>query len=116
MPVAKPWLPGEAVTLQKNARHVFRRHNHDDGSKDTDELDSCAACALQGRRELSEQDGRGPNYAGWGRLFVEAQQPIPRRWQQAFVRELTDKNQLYTEALLRSIATFGYPIFADDVN
>jgi hypothetical protein len=98
-----PWPAEEARRHQNTARHLFSR-GHDYPHKGLD-VDNCAFCAL------THGDTDGPNYAGWARLYIEAQRPIPRKWRAAFERELASDNQAYANALRRSIATFGTPRF-----
>lgn len=111
---AKPWLPKEAKELQWAAKRYFTRHEHSASERDEDVLDNCSACRIRGRKPLDETEGGGPNVAAWGRLYVEAGEPIPKKWQHAFQRELFSANRAYSEALYRSIVTFGYPRFVED--
>lgn len=63
--------------------------------------DNCGACALTDLRQDS------PNYAGWARVYVEAQRPIPVKWVDAFFKEcFRQDNRAYTKALADSIRHF----------
>ena len=78
--------------------------------------ENCAACILAGycpdcgrhRIGCPHQVERGPNYAGWARVYVGDRRPIPAKWRAAFTRELerTD-NPAYLAALLADIAANG---------
>lgn len=94
------WTEKEASHFRATARSCFHHsYNHDEPDPD-----NCSGCAL---RDTSSEDG--PNYAGWGRIYVEAGYPIPTIWREAFNRELNSKNELYKAALLKSLLTFGHP-------
>jgi hypothetical protein len=72
----------------------------------------CAACVLSGyspkyrRDENYEPERDGPDYAGWARVYVEAQRAIPAKWRNAFADQGKD-NRAYYDALGRSIMSFG---------
>ena len=103
-PVVEKWSPDEARRIQNIARAIFlERCSHD---RSRLEVDNCGKCAL------THGDEDGPNYAGWARLYIEAGRVIPEQWRDAFQRELDSDNKAYANALRRSIATFGEPVFA----
>lgn len=91
----------EAYKRQSMALNVMR-DSHYPGCKG--DPDNCAACAIRTGGE------EGPNYAGWARVYVEAGQPIPGKWRDAFERERHSDNKAYAQALEESIAHFGYEI------
>ena len=67
---------------------------------------------LQGYHDKDDDEHKredGPNYAGWARIYTEARRPIPVKWRKALARELLSDNAAYSNALRRSIATFGDP-------
>jgi hypothetical protein len=100
----KPWPPEEARHHQGTARRFFTE-GHSYRHKGID-ADNCGYCAL------THGGSEGPNYAGWARLYVEAQRTIPSKWRAAFQEELDSDNKAYSHALRRSIKTFGAPRFA----
>ncbi len=111
--LVKPWPAEEARRLRSIARHYLAADRHyslsphipGSGHGSKPDPDNCEACAIRtGGRE-------GPNVAGWARLFVEAQRPVPKKWREAFQRELDSDNRAYANALQRSIVTFGEPRF-----
>lgn len=100
MSESKMWGEAEAKQIAAIARSLFRAHSYRHEGIDTD---NCSYCALtQGGPE-------GPNYAGWGRLYIEARRLIPEGWREAFRHELESDNAAYAAALRRSITTFGEP-------
>jgi hypothetical protein len=107
----RPWASSEAVRIRTMAAAAFR-HGHPGTFRDNDELtltrDNCAACALDGWDEYTENGIIQPNHCNWARTYVEAGRPIPARWRPAFHATLnaTD-NPGHHDALLRSLATFG---------
>ena len=119
---AQPWpMDGDRPTngarqLQRMARAIMFDHGHNLSDRDPLTRVSCAACVLGGYRERGAEGRRsdGPNYAGWGRLFVQAQAPVPAIWAAAFDRhragvpyEDGSINYAYLAALERDIATWG---------
>lgn len=96
------WSEKDAAHYRNTAKSLFR-HSYDHASPDPD---NCGACAL-----LDTSDPDGPNYAGWGRVYVESGRPIPEVWRDAFSRELNSDNKPYANALATSLATFGHPGF-----
>jgi hypothetical protein len=100
------WGADEAKNLAAIARSMFRGHAYEHVGIDAD---NCSYCAL------TSGGPEGPNYAGWGRLYVEAGRLIPGRWREAFQCELESDNAAYAAALRRSIATFGEPKFTADL-
>lgn len=102
---AQPWSAEEARQHSGIARRIFNETHYDTDHARNPDPDNCSACAIR----LGGSDG--PNYAGWARLYIEAQRPIPGKWRAAFQRELDSDNKAYANALRRSIATFGGPRF-----
>lgn len=102
------WHPVEQREMTSMARALFTDHGHDLADEDFIK-ESCGACALNG---YGEHDDGGavklaPNYGGWARVYVQAGEPIPARWVEAFLAEINDPNRSYAECLRRDIATFG---------
>lgn len=89
---------------QKMARHIFAEPCI--GLKERTHADNCAHHALRGEHiaHTADRKGREPNYAGWGRLYVQAGRPIPARFREAF--EAYD-NQAYARALRDDIERYG---------
>lgn len=89
------------------------QHNHAHRDKSPDVRRNCGACALMGYEPRGGWgDGfsvkrDGPNYAGWARVYVEAVRAIPKKWEEAFRRELRSNNKAYARALWVSILLFG---------
>lgn len=114
--MAKPWSAWEARELSAQARYILRGHINKGGDTGLSvlERENCAACVLEGYRppggygdpEL-DAPGAGPNYAGWARIYVEAQKPIPSKWRTAFDEQRHSENHAYSAALERDIATWG---------
>lgn len=122
---AQPWSPAERRRHEDTALLVLagdgdkghgHKHYFGPAEREEEELtrDNCGPCALRGWRELPYDDAERernprlrPNYAGWGRLYVEARRPIPTRWRDALTAELNADNERYSAALARSLATFG---------
>lgn len=95
------WPAKDARHHQSTAKRLFwEGHSYAHEGVDAD---NCSFCAL------TTGDEDGPNYAGWARLYIEAQRPMPSKWKAAFQRELDSNNRAYALALRRSIATFGEP-------
>jgi len=100
----------EAIVLQQIAERLFRCDVHEQHGE---YREHCGACALKGfLSDSALSDGSkpedGPNYAGWGRVYVEAQRPIPLIWFDAFHdNQVHSENTAYANALNRSLATFG---------
>jgi len=88
----------EAKQLNLIAKKLFRSHYDGCGNSDPN---NCGACALLTGNE------EGPNYAGWGRVFVEAERPIPSKWRMAFYDELASENEAYRKKLDESVREFG---------
>jgi len=100
----KPWPAAEARFHQGTAKRMFSEgHSYTHRGVDAD---NCGYCAL------THGGSDGPNYAGWARIYVEAQRPIPSKWRAAFMDELNSDNKAYAHALRRSMMTFGKPTFA----
>jgi hypothetical protein len=97
------WTTDEAKKLRATARALFTRHDH---ATTTDPLtrENCGACVLGGYKAARDT---GPNYAGWGRAYVQAGYPIPKKWRAAFESELNDENEVYAAHLARDVATFS---------
>lgn len=106
--VYQPWPSAEARNLGAISRKLLDDHGGHPGRFS----EHCAACVLGGyspkyrRQEGYEPDRDGPDYAGWARVYVEAQRAIPAKWRQAFAEQGHD-NKGYYDALGRSIVTFG---------
>lgn len=85
----------EADRLSKMAKGLFNQHF---GTCKGWEKDNCDSCTLE---------TNGPNYAGWARVYVEAERPIPESWRSAFYDELVSENWLYRKKLEESLHWFG---------
>jgi len=101
----RPWPAAEARHHQNTARRVLGDRHYDVNHTLDPDPDNCAACAIRTGGE------EGPDYAGWARIYVEGQKPIPKKWRAAFGRERASDNHAYAHALERSIKTFGMPRF-----
>lgn len=99
----KPWSHEEARTIAMSAHRTFYGTHHHASAKSID----CSTCCLNGNCAINYKGTKSPNFAGWGRIYVEAGVPIPKRFARAFANELASDNDAYRTALLRSIATFG---------
>lgn len=105
--------------VTRNARAMFRHYDYDRHDNSADVRVSCGICALNGYEPRGGWgDGHkvkrdGPNYAGWGRLYVEAMRPIPAAWRPAFIASVTGADDPearyvpYMMALRRDVATYG---------
>lgn len=82
------------------------------GKSDRFHAGNCPHCALRGEGRQGTVDGKGlePNYAGWARLYVQAERTIPARFSAAFAKEMRSDNTAYAEALADDIATYGVTI------
>lgn len=111
----EPWGEDEAKRHAAIARQVMYRdefHNaRHYGENDPLTRANCGPCVLSGYADPDDTEhdpNDGPNYAGWARLYVQANRPIPERWREAFHRELhVADNPSYSVALARDIATYG---------
>jgi len=104
----KLWPPAEARKHKATARAILEEAHYEKGHTLNPDPDNCQACAIR----LGGEDG--PNYAGWARIYVEAQRPIPKKWERAFALERASDNRAYAHALERSIKTFGMPRFVSE--
>ena len=73
---------------------------HDEACRGKDPF-NCWACNLQYGYD------NGPVRPGWAKTYVEAEQPIPEEWRNAFYDELTDPNNGYRKQLEESVRYFG---------
>jgi hypothetical protein len=96
---------------QRIARQLLARHDHNKSDKSPLTRENCGACTLNGYISRSDRHGQkpsdGPNYAGWARVYVQAQYVIPRKWHKAFEAEMESDNTAYSDALKRDINVFG---------
>jgi len=104
-----PWSDDKVKQLHAMALQSFK-HYHGTRKSDNDEAANCEACCLEGHPASFYDDipTDAPNVSNWMRIYVEAQQPIPKRFRSGFERERKENdNVAYLEALERSILTFG---------
>jgi len=87
----------EANQLNQVAKRLFTSHY--DGCHYSDP-DNCGACALT-------IGNTSPNYAGWARVYVEGERPIPESWRMDFYDELCSENEAYRKKLEESVKWFG---------
>ena len=122
---AQPWPAWQAREYQAQARYLLRDHirKSADVGLSPLERENCGACVLEGYKppggygdpEL-DAPGAGPNYAGWARVYVQAQRPIPAKWRQAFFEQRYHSgNAAYSAALERDIATWGLVFDGKDI-
>lgn len=110
---ADRWDDLEASALRRQAQALFTRHDHD-GHWDQMTRENCSACCLGGYRPRgadAEWPKDCPNWAGWGRAYVQAGYPIKRRWIEAF-RAQANEDTPYGEGLRMDIESFGWPAVA----
>ena len=88
----------KATQLNKIASRLFDAHYNGCNKQDPKNCDACS---------LTIGYDYGPNYAGWARVYVEAERPIPETWRNAFYDELVSDNQEYKKSLEESIRFFG---------
>jgi hypothetical protein len=91
------------------ARQLIDRHSHAFREDTPDAVRaSCDACLLNGfGTGGSGPDATGPNWAGWARVWVQAQYRIPGQWREAFEAERASNNEQYAAALKRDIDAYG---------
>ena len=94
---------------RRQAQALFTRHDHG-GHWDRLTRENCGACCLVGYRPRGDEDWptNQPNYAGWGRAYVQAGRAIRRRWVEAFRAEANEDSP-YGEALRADIDAYGWP-------
>ena len=82
------------------------------GKTDKHHGGNCVHCCLRGEGlpNTADDQGRAPNYAGWARLYVQAERTIPARFAQAFAEELNSSNEAYRYALIYDIAHWGVSV------
>ena len=106
---ARKWSAEQAHELEAIAKRLFRCDRHE---QHDEYREQCGACVLRGYlSDSAKADGMteasGPNYAGWARCYVQAQEYIPLRWHEAFREQRESDNKAYAAALARDIATWG---------
>lgn len=69
--------------------------------------ENCGACVLNGYGDKVNGEPIAPNYSGWARIYVQACKQIPRKYAEAFLKELQSDNFLYREALAKDIINYG---------
>ena len=116
--IVETWPEEDRVKMRRNAQAMFTDEYHASGGCRRDGVlgrSNCGPCVLGGYEPRGEDRDPewdvkrdGPNYAGWGRLYVEAGYPMKKAWRDAFERDqLGSDNEAYAAALRKSVATFG---------
>ena len=100
------WDVDTARAQRDTARRLFRDHGHD-GYDDDETRAACGACALEGYGAHDESGALSPNYAGWGRVYVQGGRRIPDEYGAGFLLELDDENTRYADCLARDVRTYG---------
>ena len=106
-----PWDDAKARDLRLRALRVISLHDHNKSDRSPLTRANCGACCVKGYRPRGgwgDDTITGPNYAGWERIYTEAQHPIPARWVKAY-RASANQDTPYGMALRRDIETFGWP-------
>lgn len=111
----QPWPKDEAEKMRAAARAILFDPNHaaeHHGDWSEIAMESCAVCVLSGTTGAiypsdEHDDSRGPNWAGWERIYVQTGATIPDAWRETFADVLDGENQSYSDALGRDIVTFG---------
>ena len=109
------WIEDEQRYMRAQARYLFKNHGHGSDMSQLARV-NCQACCLNGYEPRGGRDGfgddwkvsrDGPCVANWQRTYVQAGHPIPRKWEAAFDKALTEDNPQWVRALSRDITTFG---------
>jgi len=94
---------------------LLTRHDHNLSDHNPLTRENCSACVLNGyvsreQRADPEYPKDAPDYAGWGRVYVQAGQYIPLKWAKSFVADqLNSDNLAYAAALRADLVYFGCP-------
>jgi len=97
------WSEAETKHLRNTAFAMLGEHwQH---SNRLSERRECGACVLT-KRDGTDKHAP-PNYAGWLRVYIQIHRTVPQTWFDAELSEAQADNQLYHDAILRDIATFG---------
>lgn len=88
------------------ALQCFNRHDHNRNDTSPLTRENCGACCLNGYHPKGERKDF-INYAGWARLYIQAERFIPNNLRYTFLAELASDNRPYAEALKQDIIDFG---------
>ena len=96
----QPWDDEKRRYLLAGARNISK---HETGhTADKLARENCGACALTKYTKTE-----APNYAGWLRAYIQLGWRVPSQHYATEIEYAKRENQLYYEAIMRDIATWG---------